>query len=206
MESKCVPLVKICGLTSVDDALYVNRYNADLAGFVMFYEKSRRCVSGGTAERIKSALDKSIKTVAVTVSPTIRELHIIEELGFDYIQIHGELYREVLDNSRIPIFRAINVKDSIDSGIEEDDRIGGYVLDGRSPGSGEVFDWSLIEKFDRKGKLFMLAGGLNADNVAEAVRRTAPDIVDVSSGVEYTDRAGKDPEKIRKFIENARHI
>ena len=81
-----------------------------------------------------------------------------------------------------------------------DSRIAGYVFDAIEPGSGRTFDWTLVENIPRDEKLLLLAGGLNPDNVRMAIEAVHPDGVDVSSGVENDDKAGKNPEKIHDFV------
>ena len=197
--------IKICGLTNPIEAEYLNKNKVDFAGIVMFYEKSRRNVSAEKAEEIINALSGDIKTVAVMVSPDLEQVRLAEQAGFDYIQIHGNLSDEVIKEGKIPILKAFNIGD-LDK--YEDygkcPRIAGYVFDANEPGSGKTFDWNLLRKLPRDGKLFILAGGLNDKNVADAIRCVRPDGVDVSSGVEYTDRQGKDPKLIDSFVASVR--
>ena len=81
-----------------------------------------------------------------------------------------------------------------------DSCIAGYVFDAIEPGSGKTFDWKLVDNIPRDEKLLLLAGGLNPDNVRMAIEAVHPDGVDVSSGVENDDKAGKNPEKIHDFV------
>ena len=201
--------IKICGLTNPAEVELIADRNVKYAGIVMFYEKSRRNNSPETAIPIISALkelEKSgiiIEKVAVTVSPTLEQLKIIQKLGFDIIQIHGELKDEVVLNAIIPIFRAYNLSsDLVIENLINEPKIKGILFDGKVPGGGKKFDWSLVKKFDKKDKLIILAGGLDASNVADGIKEVSPDIVDVSSGVEYLDegKVGKDPERIKAFI------
>ena len=85
------------------------------------------------------------------------------------------------------------------------DKICGYVFDAAEYGSGRSFDWRLLDDIPRDGRLFILAGGLSPDNVADAVRRFSPDCVDVSTGVEKSSGRGKDRDKIMAFVKNARN-
>ncbi len=197
--------VKICGLTDVREAEMLNQYGADYAGMVLFYPKSRRNISLETAGEIIGALKPQIKKVAVTVSPSLEQAEACRAAGFDYIQVHGECREEVLKQQMIPVFRAVNVGNILEAPVEHEN-IAGYVFDGRLPGNGEVFDWKLLKDFGRNGKLLMLAGGLNPENVAEGIRYLNPDIVDVSSGVENENGIGKNPELVRKFIESAKNV
>lgn len=196
--------VKICGLTEIREAEIVNQYSADYAGMVLFYPKSRRNLTIGKAKEIITVLSSNIKKVAVVVSPTVEQIKNCKEAGFDYIQIHGICTKEVLYQSELPVFLAINIGNGGIGEVMGHQKIIGYTLDGKVPGNGETFDWKLVKSFNRQGKLFMLAGGLTPENVAESIHILKPDIVDVSSGVEYKNGKGKDPEKISQFIREVR--
>ena len=105
--------VKICGIKNPTDIKCINTLSPDFAGFVMFFEKSHRNISPEKAQKLLSALDPNIKSVAVTVSPTEEQLEQIHTLGFDYVQIHGKISEKLLSECKTPVIRAINV-----SGIE----------------------------------------------------------------------------------------
>lgn len=196
--------IKICGLTSPAEARYLNENHVDFAGMVLFFPKSKRNISIEQAMEIMAALDASIKRVAVVVSPSIEQVRQIEAAGFDYVQIHGEIPETETEAEAaiaIPILKAFNVSD-MDSyeKYHNDSRIAGYVFDAIEPGSGKNFDWKLVDNIPRDEKLLLLAGGLNPDNVRMAIEAVHPDGVDVSSGVENDDKAGKNPEKIHDFV------
>ena len=196
--------VKICGLTSPAEARYLNENHVDFAGMVLFFPKSKRNISIEQAMEIMAALDASIKRVAVVVSPSIEQVRQIEAAGFDYVQIHGEIPETETEAEAaiaIPILKAFNVSDmgSYEK-YHNDSRIAGYVFDAIEPGSGKTFDWKLVDNIPRDEKLLLLAGGLNPDNVRMAIEAVHPDGVDVSSGVENDDGAGKNPDKIRDFV------
>lgn len=190
--------IKICGLTSPAEARYLNENHVDFAGMVLFFSKSKRNISIEQAKEIMAALDASIKRVAVVVSPSIEQVRLIEAAGFDYVQIHGEIPEAAI---AIPILKAFNVSDmgSYEK-YHNDSRIAGYVFDAIEPGSGKTFDWKLVDNIPRDEKLLLLAGGLNPNNVRMAIEAVHPDGVDVSSGVENDDKAGKNPEKIHDFV------
>lgn len=193
--------IKICGLTSPAEARYLNENHVDFAGMVLFFPKSKRNISIEQAKEIMAALDASIKRVAVVVSPSIEQVRQIEAAGFDYIQIHGEIPETEAEAAiAIPILKAFNVSDmgSYEK-YHNDSRIAGYVFDAIEPGSGKTFDWKLVDNIPRDEKL-LLAGGLNPNNVRMAIETVHPDGVDVSSGVENDDKAGKNPEKIHDFV------
>lgn len=196
--------IKICGLTSPAEARYLNENHVDFAGMVLFFPKSKRNISIEQAMEIMAALDASIKRVAVVVSPSIEQVRQIEAAGFDYVQIHGEIPETETEAEAaiaIPILKAFNVSD-MDSyeKYHNDSRIAGYVFDAIEPGSGKTFDWKLVDNIPRDEKLLLLAGGLNPDNVRMAIEAVHPDGVDVSSGVENDNGAGKNPEKIHDFV------
>ena len=197
--------IKICGITSVRETKYLNQNHVDFAGIVLFFPKSKRNTSPEMAAQILAALDKDIRKVAVVVSPTAEQIRQIERLSFDYIQIHGDLTPEMLKDIHLPILKAFNVSDMAQyETYHRCPQIAGYVFDAQEPGSGKTFDWSLVKQIPRDEKLLLLAGGLHPGNVAEALAFVNPDGVDVSSGVEYDDRPGKDPDKINAFVGNVR--
>lgn len=210
--------IKICGLTRPEEAAYLNEIHADFAGMVVFFPKSKRNISLEQAKKIKQQLLPEIKTVAVTVAPTIEQIKQIQDTGFDLIQIHkrpAELFEKTAEATAafamslsLPILKAFNVSDIEDYALWRDcPNIAGFVFDAAEPGSGKVFDWTLLQSLPRNEKLFMLAGGLTPENVSNAIRTLHPDGVDISSGVEYADknRSGKDPMRIRAFAKVVLH-
>lgn len=200
--------IKICGMTSLSDIQCVNDNGVDFAGFVLFFPKSKRNLSVEAAAELLPALNRDIKSVAVVVSPTVAQLQEIERVGFHYIQIHGQLTDEVLEAAKIPVLRAFNVSNMGEfQKYRDHDKIAGFVFDAAEPGSGKVFDWSLVKHIEcPEGKIMLLAGGLNPDNVAEAVAYLHPYGVDVSSGVENADGKGKNPDRVRDFVNRARQV
>lgn len=197
--------VKICGLKNQTDIKCINTLSPDFAGFVMFFEKSHRNISVQTAQELLALLDKNIKSVAVTVSPTEEQLEQIHTLGFDYVQIHGKISEKLLSECKTPVIRAINVSGIESIGdIENLDNVKGILFDSAVPGSGQGFDWTLLKKLPKTDKMLFLAGGLTADNVAKAVAQLRPFAVDVSSGVELADKSGKDYQLVQAFIKNAK--
>lgn len=205
--------IKICGLTTIEDAKALNEAQADYAGFV-FYEKSKRNVRVEDAEKIGSMLNDRIKKVAVTVMPNEKQLKQIEQAGFDILQVHGELKKEVLEKSHIPIWRACNLKEIKDvEQLEQHKKIQGYVIDAGTAGSGKTFGWGQYQESIEKmrntlfaGKQFILAGGLQIENVRKGIELFSPDVVDVSSGVErkQEEKSGKDKALILEFVKKVR--
>lgn len=199
--------IKICGLTTPIEAIMLNEHQVDYAGMVLFFPKSKRNITINQAEELIRVLDPSIKKVAVVVSPDANQVKEIEAAGFDYIQIHGALDPELLLQIHLPILKAFNVKDMDQYPYYHScPQVAGYVFDGTEPGSGKTFDWELIRSIPRDEKLLLLAGGLHPGNVGEAIAQVQPDGVDVSSGVEYADQPGKDPERVAQFVEAVRAV
>lgn len=206
--------VKICGLTSEADAGLLEKYGADYGGMVLFYPKSKRNISLELAGLLVRRLKKSdINTVAVVVSPNVSQVTEIENTGFDYIQIHGNLSEEVYNSCGINIIRAVNIRNEEADEIHEllekyknCDKISGLLFDAGVPGSGKTFDWDSLKGINPSGKKLFLAGGLNTANVFDAIRTVTPDVVDVSSGVEYdnADIKGKDENKVKTFMQEAK--
>lgn len=199
--------IKICGLTDIGEAEFLKKNNVDLAGMVMFFEKSKRNITVEKAREIIAALNGSISSVAVTVSPLPEQVREIEAAGFDYIQIHGNVSDELIEGCRLPVLKAFNVDDlNRYEHYLTIDNIRGFVFDAGQPGSGTTFDWDMLNSLRRDPtRLYILAGGLNADNVSMAIEKVNPDGVDVSSGVEYDkDTVGKDPQKIDAFVSAVR--
>ena len=197
--------IKICGLTSPSEAEYLNRNHVDFAGMVLFFPKSKRNISLEQAKCIMEALDYQIKTVAVVVAPTIGQVLEIQEAGFDYVQIHSDIPEGLFEKISIPVLKAFNVSD-LDQFEEfhKQKGIAGYVFDAAGYGSGKTFDWSLVKDIPRDDKLFLLAGGLNSENVTEAIKYVQPDGVDVSSGVESDNGKGKDEQKVDRFVQEVK--
>ena len=188
--------IKICGFTDPKEAAFVSYPDVSYMGMVLFFETCLRHCSVETAPATLRAAAPRRPQVAGAGSPSPPQAEEIEKAGFDYMQVHGVLGAEVLSMTRLPIIRAYNGK----AEEEEDPRICAHLFDAAEPGSGKAFDWKrLAEK--KRGKPWFLAGGLTAVNVGRAISLIHPDVVDVSSGVEYTDRKGKDPEKIAAFIQ-----
>lgn len=197
--------IKICGLTTPQEAEWVSKAQADYAGMVLFFPKSKRNITIDQAKEIMKSLSSKIKKVAVVVSPSALQLKEIQEAGFDIVQIHGQVIPEALGILQIPFLRAFNVDNMQEwERYEAEPKCIGYVFDAVKPGSGKTFDWSSIPNLPEDGRPYLLAGGLNPDNVGSAVAAMHPYGVDVSSGVESDSGMGKDPEKIEAFVRAVR--
>ena len=201
------PLIKICGITSEEEIGYIAKAGINYAGFVLFFQKSKRNLSLERAEKLIAKLPADIASVAVTVSPTKEQVEAVVDAGFSAIQIHGKVEDSIVTSCQIPIFKAFNVSDmDAFSHYEQMDEVVGFVMDAAVPGSGKTFDWDLLQKLPSTEKQVLLAGGLNPDNVGEALAACAGKIdgVDTSSGVERTDGNGKSKERIEAFVRTVR--
>ena len=197
------PLIKICGITSEEEIGYIAKAGINYAGFVLFFQKSKRNLSLERAENLVAKLPEDIASVAVMVSPTKEQVEAVVDAGFSAIQIHGKVEDSIITSCQIPVFKAFNVSDMDDFlHYEQMDEVVGFVMDAAVPGSGKTFDWDLLQKLPSIEKQVLLAGGLNPDNVGEALAACTGKIdgVDTSSGVERADGNGKSKERIEAFV------
>ncbi len=199
--------VKICGITDAEQAKMVEEAGADAIGVVL-YENSPRYVDLEGAIEIKHAISGNMLCIALVVNATAEFIHqIIERLAPDLIQFHGDESPEFCDQFDYPYIRAIRMHGNltVSSEVERYQPSGGFLFDAwhadQYGGTGEKFDWHRLPK--ARDFRLILAGGLSPDNVAVAIRTVAPDMVDVSGGVESA--AGiKDQDKVVAFIDNAK--
>ncbi len=198
--------VKICGITSVEDALHAAACGADALGF-NFYPESPRYVSPDRARGIIAELPPFVMVVGLFVNASEEEVEgVSQDCTLHVLQLHGDEDPEFCKRFTRPVIKALQVRGS--SFLDEMARyeVQGFVLDAFHPelygGTGKAFDWKLVRDAERYGKI-ILAGGLTPGNVAEAVKEAMPYAVDVASGVER-EPGVKDPEKVRQFIEAAR--
>jgi phosphoribosylanthranilate isomerase len=207
-------LVKICGIGTPEDARDAVAAGADALGFVFWFMSPRR-VEPARAAAIARELPASVLRVGVFVdAPRDEMLRISDEVGLDLVQLHGEEPLEALAGLPRPALKAVRVGKQFTAGeaLRWAGHAAGVVVDTRLPGetqlpggTGVPFDWSLVKDLARRLDFLMLAGGLNPDNVAEAVRAVRPHAVDVSSGVERVP-GRKDPARVRAFVEAARAV
>jgi phosphoribosylanthranilate isomerase len=207
--------VKICGLTSENSIKHAVTAGADYIGFV-FFSKSPRYVTFSQAADLASLIPESVIKVALVVDPNNTLLSdMVKHVPIDMIQLQGrespQRVREIKELTGLPVMKAVGVSEEadleiIDSYATVADQLlidakpaKGSILPG---GNGLAFDWKLMS-----GKTWdvpwMLAGGLNAENVVEAIQITGAAQIDVSSGVEKTP-GDKDPDKVTLFIQKAK--
>ena len=199
--------IKICGLTRAQDVRAAVAHGADAIGFV-FYASSPRAVSIAQAAELVALLPPFVASVGLFVNATADEVNcVLERVPLQLLQFHGDEVEADCARFGRPWIKAARMRAGVDlvefaslhpgaSGILVDAFVEGY------GGGGKTFDWSLIPR--GFGRPLVLSGGLDADNVAEAVRRVRPWAVDVSSGVESA-KGIKDAAKIAAFIAGVRH-
>jgi phosphoribosylanthranilate isomerase len=200
--------VKICGITSKDDALMAVGEGADALGFVL-YEKSPRCVTPHKAAAIIRELPPFIQCVGLFVDEEAEQVNWSADFcGLDLVQLHGDEDPEYCLGINRRAIKAFRVKDAASLAGIRRYQAAGYLLDAWSPlshgGTGQSFDWELAKGIGIADRL-ILAGGLTPENVGEAVRTVAPYGLDVSSGVESTPGV-KDQGKVREFIRRAKGL
>ena len=193
---------KICGITNRDDALCAVDNGADALGF-NFYEKSLRYIAPEKAGEIVFDLPPFVTPVGVFVNASDREIDIAVKLaGLRAIQLHGDEPPEACLGHAVPVIRALRVGCNFDVQIMRSYLVSTFLLDteraGSYGGTGKTFDWTKAEGAKGYGRI-ILAGGLNPDNVREAIERVGPYAVDTSSGVE-TEPGKKDHKKVRDFL------
>ncbi len=197
--------VKICGLTSEEDALLAIGMGADALGF-NFVPGSKRQIAPQRAREIVRRLPPETMTVGIFRDELPqRVIEITHKAGLRAAQLHG---RETAEQTRqvraqVPIvIKAFSAGDPALGSVAE---FGADIvlIDGAEPGSGEVFDWSLAEGAPLAGHRVLLAGGLHPGNVTDAIERVRPWGVDVASGVERAP-GQKDAVKLREFVAAAR--
>jgi indole-3-glycerol phosphate synthase/phosphoribosylanthranilate isomerase len=201
--------VKVCGITSVEDALAAARAGADAIGFI-FWSRSPRFVSVETARRICRALPPFVTRVGVFVDALRQDLvSTAEAVGLDVLQLHGSESPQDIAGLPRRVLKALRVGSDfrVEDALRYQGCTSGILLDtrveGLAGGTGQTFDWSVAREVRRRTPFLALAGGLDPDNVRDAIEAARPDAVDVSSGVESSP-GRKDPERVRAFIDAVR--
>lgn len=201
--------VKICGITRVVDAATVCQAGADAIGLV-FYQKSPRNITIDQAQQICAIVPAFVTVVALFKDADSEFVNqVISQVPIDLLQFHGTESEAFCTQFLKPYIKAVGVagEDDISRFVDEYASARGVLLDshavGEAGGSGHVFDWGTIPESIR-GQI-ILAGGLNVDNVASAIKHIAPFAVDVSSGVESSGGI-KDEALIRAFMNEVKRV
>jgi phosphoribosylanthranilate isomerase len=199
--------IKICGITSVEDALAATRLGADAIGLV-FYPPSPRYVEVEQAAEIAAALPPFVTTVALFVNADEQTIaDVVSRVRIDLIQFHGNECKDYCGMHQRPYIKAVRMSDDVDLDKQLNDfsQARGLLLDtykaGVPGGTGEQFNWDRVPA--HVADKIILAGGLTPENVKDAVAQVHPYAVDVSGGVESAP-GKKDTEKMARFIEAVR--
>lgn len=198
--------IKLCGMRRLEDIEVVNELKPDYVGFI-FAQKSRRYVRPDQAKQLIQRLAPSIKAVGVFVNDMDAQavVDIARSCGLGAVQLHKDKddarvdaihTLTVKDSKPLTIIRAFSIASAEDVDPVEKSHADLVLVDHGGGGTGESFDWSLIQSLERD---FFLAGGLTPENVGEAIHLTKPLAVDASSSLE-TD-GFKDPQKMRVFVQ-----
>lgn len=200
--------IKICGLTRDQDVQVAVAEGADALGFVL-YAPSPRAVTAEQASLLIEHAPAFVTTVALFVNESAEEIHrALDVCTFDLLQFHGDESPEFCGQFNRPYMKAIRVRnaDDIHGAVSQYPDAKALLLDAYVEnlpgGTGQAFDWRLIPKLSVP---WVLAGGLNANNVADAVNQVQPFAVDISGGVEAS-KGIKDAQKIKDFISEVRNV
>jgi phosphoribosylanthranilate isomerase len=210
--------VKICGNTSLEDAWLAAEAGADAVGFI--FAPSPRRVTADQVASITSRLPHAIEKIGVFVDSPLDEIEtIVRSSGLTGVQLHADGGAELPSQLRSrlgPVLRILRVvhfgEDAAQeaAALAQDTNIDAVLVDSRTAtavgGTGTTYDWDLAARSlfqGVKGKRYVAAGGLNPENVADAIARLKPWGVDVASGVEAAP-GRKDPDKVRVFVAKAR--
>jgi phosphoribosylanthranilate isomerase len=197
---------KICGITNLSDAQAAAVHGASAIGFI-FYEKSSRAISIEDAKFISRHLSNDISKVGVFVNHDKAFIEkAIRSASLNIIQLHGDETPGFCKQFEVPVLKALRIKDKASLSVMDQYNVAGFLLDTFSTkqygGTGETFDWSLLN-----GKLetpIILSGGLNPDNILDAIDSVNPAAIDVNSGVEISP-GKKDHQKINLLFENLKN-
>lgn len=185
--------IKICGLKRTEDIDYVNSLKPDYIGFILT-NGYKRSITVQQAAELKNMLDSNIKAVGVFVDDDIEKINsLINEKTIDLVQLHGSESPEYCEKVNAPVIKCLkpNMFSCADNYNTE------YLLFDSGTGSGKTFDWSEIPG---TAKPFFLAGGINADNINNAINEIHPYCIDISSAVETG--GVKDYNKIKQIMES----
>ena len=198
--------VKICGITDVETAKSACEYGADALGFV--FAESKREITPKRAEEIIQELPANVLKIGVFVNESVEVIQkIADECGLTHVQLHGDEDNYQIRRLNIPCIKSLGVTSERDMKNAQRYEADYILFDSPKEkfhgGNGKTFSWELLRDMPKElRKKMILAGGLNALNIEEAIRTVRPYMVDVSSGVETEGK--KDVEKIKQFIIKAK--
>ena len=202
--------IKICGITNKEDALRAIKLKVDALGFI--FANSPRRVDPKIVQKIIELLPPFISSVGVFVNKDREKVKkIAESCHLTTLQFHGEESPSYCQGFRQKVIKAFRIKDKnvLKKIPQYQDKVDACLLDAYSPfkygGTGKIFNWDVVREVKKLRIPIILSGGLNPDNVEEAINKVRPYAVDVSSGVEKKP-GKKDPEKLRNFVKIVREI
>jgi phosphoribosylanthranilate isomerase len=209
-----MPKIKICGVTNLQDALWAVNLGTDFIG-LNFYPPSPRKVSPKHAKDIAAKLPPFVQAVGVFVDEPVASIaKLIKSVPLKAVQLHGQETPEICRELKalgVQVIKAIRLAGPLNAADLDPyrDAVDYFLFDSASEtapgGTGEAFDWSWIAAADQLGKPWFLAGGLNPDNVTQAIKTAKPPLVDVCSGVERLP-SRKDFEAMKKFVTAVRSV
>jgi phosphoribosylanthranilate isomerase len=198
--------IKLCGFTEVKTIETAIDHGCDFIG-VVFAKNSIRYVDPNSAKILSKIIPDSVGRVAVVVNETLENLHKINQnFQPNFFQLHGDEDIKYIENlkkifPKISLIKAISIftKNDLTKIKNFDNHIDYFLLDNKNPGSGEVFDWSILQNFNPV-KPYFLSGGINIKNIEEAIKIVNPKFIDISSGIEEK-RGIKSPNLIIEILQ-----
>lgn len=194
--------IKICGIKTEEEVQLINHYPVTYIGFI--FAKSKRQVTLEKAAYLRAMVRGDIKVIGVFMDQEPAFIQkAIEHCDLDGIQLHGSESNEMIETFDVPVWKSIAIKgpESLPL-LQVYSNAEGLLLDtyhqGATGGTGKQFNWDLVKGLKINQQL-ILAGGLNPDNVAEAIEEVDPDVLDLNSGLETA--LMKDPDKVEKLFE-----
>ena len=200
--------VKVCGITTLEDALRAVDLGADALGFI-FYQKSPRYIAPPEAAEIIRGLPPFVASVGVFVDCSSGEINsLAAACSLTAVQLHGNEAPEVCDQFRMKVIKAFRVRDARLPPEIDRYRTDAILLDtfveGSPGGTGKTFSWEVAREAKRFGRV-ILAGGLNCENIRDAIETVRPYAVDVSSGVVIAP-GKKDPRRLTEFLRTVKEL
>ena len=194
--------VKICGITTYEDAEIAVNYGASAIGMI-FYKGSPRYIYPEKVEEWISAIPEKMKKVGVFVNEKRKNIKtIVEKLNLDYIQLHGDESPEYCEKMIRPVIKAFRVGTDFDPAVLGNFQVQAFLFDtyqkGKPGGTGISLNWGLISNLKTNTPI-ILSGGLNPDNITEGIETVQPSAVDVNSGVE-SEPGVKDKVRVEKLF------
>lgn len=202
--------IKICGITNIDDATKCQNLGVNYLGFI-FYKKSPRYISYNNAKKVIAGLDSKVQKVGVFVNTDNNEINkISKDIGLDYVQLHGDEDEEDIFKIKLPCIKALdgnspNLLENINIFKNAKYLLLDNISKGLKGGSGNKFDWNNLKNIDNK-KNIILSGGLNQENILDAINRTGIEFYDFCSSTEIKPgiKNIKTIESIVNLINNAK--